>query len=512
MKNMFFCMDGENILKSIKYFSRIFIIFLLSSSYGFASNYPLKVIQPQENLDIENRFYKAYPELEYNVRMAVIGGEFPYSYALTNAPSGLEIDPRSGEISWPSPTESETPYSVTATVTDAENRSKSVSWTILVTKEGFIFVDAVNGTASNQGGKGTIDDPWLSLKDVYGGDSYAAKHAEHHKGEFVYWRAGTYEMDGYISDDGGDGLQLTISSDNKPQVWLGYPGGSMPVISQRDAHLYFEGKGRDVYLDGLDIRSDGNHRGMGIKIASIKENVVLRRNKFSGIRGGSEGGNNALVFINLWGLGTHYAIQDNEFSDVDTGYGILNYNTKFVLVEDNTFQGIGDHGVGMKVRAERWSVRSNRFRNNARFSINSYNASHDGKPGGDVEISYNVVEAGGGEVVSNSKFESNQLPVHIFRNTFMDGARQYAVFSKNGPYFWKQNVIISDSSKPDNIDLTSVNFPERLIMEDNLSGGLASGIVNAKGNLTAAYAEFIGKRGHQLGNPPVATSLTILDN
>ena len=471
---------------------------------GLTSNYPLQIIQPESGLtNNRNRFYKAYPGIEYNVRMAVLGGKFPFMYSLTTAPEGMSINSTTGEITWPSPTEDIAPYDVTATVTDSENTTETVSWTVLVTTAGFLFVDAVNGTASTAGGTGTIGDPWLSLKDVYGGDTYADKSASHRPGEFVYFRSGTYEMAGHFSDDGGDGIQLIFSSDLKPQVWLGYPGDTMPVMSQRDAHLYFTGYGRDIYFDGLAFKSDGNTTRsdgpIGIKVASSKDNVVLRRCKLSGITGGTEGGNNSLFFINLWGFGMHYAIQDNEFSDVDTGYGILNYNTKFVLVEDNYFHNLGDHGVGMKVRAERWDVRSNLFRNNARFSINHYNAANSaGEPGGDVEISHNVIEAGGGELVVNSKFESNQLPCHVFRNTIMDGARQYAVYSANGPYYWSNNVIISDSAAPDNIDLTSVNYPERLFLSGNLAGSASDNIVDAQGNLTAAYAEFIGTRGAQL--------------
>ena len=44
---------------------------------GLASNYPLEILQPEaglENLVETNRFYKAYPGLEYNVRIGVIGG------------------------------------------------------------------------------------------------------------------------------------------------------------------------------------------------------------------------------------------------------------------------------------------------------------------------------------------------------------------------------------------------------------------------------------------------------
>lgn len=510
MKNVFFCLRNVTILKSVKYFSKIFIVFIFISNYGFAGNYPLEVLQPQEHLDIKNRFYKAYPKLEYNVRMAVIGGKFPYSYALTNAPRGMEIDSRGGEISWPSPVESSTPYSVSATVTDSENTTQSVSWTIRVTTEGFIFVDAATGTPVEQGGTGTINDPWLSLKDVYGGDTEDDQYKVFHRGEFVYWRAGTYQMDAFLADAGGDGVRVGFTNDRKPQVWLAYPGDAKPVMQQDLAHLYFAGSGRDVYFDGIDFRSDGNARAMGMNIASSKNNVVVRRSEFSGITGGSQGGNNALIFIRKWGRGQNYTIQDNTFSDVDVGYGILNYNTKNVLLEDNVFSTIGDHPVGMKVRSERWEVRSNRFRENPRNSIElHYNNLNSSSFSGDIEILFNVVETGGGRINVNQSYQDIGFPVYIYRNTFMDNAEQKYVTAGNGPFYWKNNVIINESASSDKIDRVDMKRSSRLIVKDNLTGSFADGIVDSQGSLTAAYAEFIGTHGHQLGNPPSSISLKV---
>jgi hypothetical protein len=57
-----------------------------------------------------------------------------------------------------------------------------------VTTDGFLFVDAVNGTPAAQGGTGTRSNPWKTMKDVYGGDDYNSKWADHHPGAFVYWR------------------------------------------------------------------------------------------------------------------------------------------------------------------------------------------------------------------------------------------------------------------------------------------------------------------------------------
>ena len=82
-------------------------LFFTMPTDSLAANYLLEIIQPQEGLSTNgcvggtlpcNRFYRAYPGLEYNVRMGVIGGDYPYVYSLITAPSGMTIDAGTGEI------------------------------------------------------------------------------------------------------------------------------------------------------------------------------------------------------------------------------------------------------------------------------------------------------------------------------------------------------------------------------------------------------------------------------
>lgn len=505
MKNVSFFLENVTILKSIKYLSKLFIVFIFISNYGFASNYPLQILQPEAGLDTTNRFYKAYPGLEYNVRMGAIGGKYPFTYELTVAPNGMSIDSSTGEITWPAPTESGTPYDVTAIITDSENTAETVSWTITVTTAGFYFVDAVNGKTRADGSTGTIGDPWKKTRDaVLGGDP----------GDFIYWRSGNYYMDAPVSDAGSDGMRLDVRGDQHSGVWLGYPGETKAVFHQDTAHLWFRKSGTTLYIDGLDFRSELNPRSMGMNITSGKVNTVIRRNNFSGITGGEIGGNNALIFLRKQASGNRFVIQDNEFSDVDEGYGILSYRTKDVLVEDNYFHDIGvnsrgSHAVGMKVQSNRWDVRANLFRRNSDESIWEYYGSASSRLSGNNEISFNVIEAGGGKLVVNARQDEEGFPVYVYRNTILDRAVQGRVTANNGIFSWKNNVIVNEFGDSDNIATGTVSAPERFIVEGNLIGTTADGIVDAQGNLTAEYAEFIGTHGHQLGNPPSSIVLTI---
>lgn len=483
-----------------------FLLLGLLSTQGFAANYPLEIIQPRPNLDTKNRFYKAYPDMEYNVRLAVIAGEFPYRFKLTSAPSGMTIDER-GEITWANPTTSGTPYNVTATVTDAQSSTSSVSWTITVTTSGFRFIDAVNGKSVLQGGTGTISNPWKSMKDMYEGNDVESKNARSYAGEFLYWRGGTYTMDAY-KEFATNGDRTPFINDNKPLVWLAYPGEN-PVFDMSAADLGIFFGGTHTYFDGLEFIMN-TPRGRGITIDSDVSHVTFRRNKLHGITKGFSGGNSSTLMIARGSsAGSYYSFQDNEMYDVNVGYGILGYNARKVLVENNVFHNIGDHPIGPKEGTQMWFIRSNTLYNNPWHSINITYSGSNGILSGDIEISFNLVKAGGGQIDINSNQFANGLPVYIFRNTFMDEARQARTTSTNGIFYWDKNVIVNETSFPDKIERWKIEDPARVVVTDNLTGSKVDNIVDSQGLLTADYTAFIGSRGHEIDNrrplPPVVT-------
>lgn len=477
-----------------------FVLLSMLSGQSIAANFPLEIIQPQPNLDTKNRFYKAYPGFEYNVRLGVIGGEFPFRFELITAPSGMTIDSR-GEISWANPATSASPYNVTAKVTDAESNTRTVSWTITVTTSGFRFIDAINGKSVAQGGSGTFANPWKSMKDMYEGDVYTSKAARSYSGEFLYWRAGRYTMDAYKENSGS---RVPIVGNFKPQVWLAYPG-EKPVLDLGAAHLVIYAGGTDLYFDGLEFDINGNQSRMGIQIDSSASRVTFRRNKLYGITNATTGGNGSLIFISHADVGDYYTIQDNEFHDVgNNGYGILGYWARNVLVENNTLHNINQHPISPKGGTERWFIRGNHMYNNPTYSINVQYAGAKGVNSGNIEISYNLVDAGGGMVNMNSALFSVGYPMYMFRNTFLDGILQNKVTSTNGMFYWYDNVIVNETSYPDKIERNLIEEPARLSVTDNLTGNASDNIVDADGYLTLNYSKYIGLRGHQIGKRPAA--------
>ncbi|WP_198264088.1 hypothetical protein [sulfur-oxidizing endosymbiont of Gigantopelta aegis] len=234
----------------------------------------------------------------------------------------MNIDNK-GVISWPRPEASLIAYPVSVEVLDAEANKTRVAWTILVTSNGFRFIDAVNGQSSLNGGDGSINKPWKSMKDMYGGNDYDSKYTQAFAGEFIYWKTGSYAMDAFTENNG----MRTPFSNRKPMVWLAYPD-EKPIIDLGLAYISIYGGGDNAYFDGLEFNLNSNSRGMGVQITSSSNNVTFRRNKFYGLTTGYIGGNNSMIFISKNKDGSNWLFQDNEMYDVNNGYGILGYYAK----------------------------------------------------------------------------------------------------------------------------------------------------------------------------------------
>lgn len=475
----------------------VFILLLLPFSLKAneaSANYPLKIIQPQSGLDEANRFYKAYPELEYNVRMAVVGGVYPYEYELLASPSGMSIDQRTGEIVWDTPTERAEPYAITVRVTDQNGRSTETSWTVRVTPDGFLFVDAENGASAEDGGNGTIDAPFASLKDIYEGDDPGSVSRDTYSGYFVYWREGVYDIDAHLTDN----KKVIFTQNRKPNVWLGFPGEN-PVIKV-SAFLQWYGNTSNLYFQSLEFDMSDNLETRGLMFTGSAENVVVRKNEFHSIENGHTGGNSSFVyFTRSSSLGSNHALQDNIARDVNTGYWLLAYTNRYVLVEDNHLSNIGSHPVGPKAGNQHWFIRGNVFENNPQDSIWVYGGRSRGThPTRDIEISHNLVMPGGGKVRINPVWSSSIGPVHMVRNTFLDKVQVQEITENTGPYTINRNVIINSWDEFDHIRKMNIEAPDRLKIWENLTGTDQDNIVGNDGGLSDDYKNYLGIRGYEI--------------
>jgi hypothetical protein len=447
---------------------------------------------PLPAIPATHRIFKAYPGIEYNIRAAVIGGSYPYTYALRDAPPGMTIDAATGEIRWPSPSETASP---TIVVTDMERVEVSATWTIAVGAEPFLFVDAERG-AHYPDADGSVDNPYLDFVDVWRDPS--ARY-----GDIVYFRRGVYSPDGIERGGvGGDWEGIDWGFEH-PQTWLAYPG-EVPILdfgyeAGVDASPLFRVNGG--YIDGFETI---NSRMIAFQISDGHYNVFRRLNMHRHNPGGEElGGGNPASIMSTDGENWYTVIQDCEFHENPTAGGLKLYNEGRMLIEDNLFHD-SDSGCDWKVGIERGTFRGNRlwaltragiFGNmNTRFDMFVRNG----------EIDYNFFDLADlteefGAVILN--WDSLAHRIDVYRNTIVGPTLVASVDAEDGPFVWSRNVIVNgEQGVPagSHIDHYEVSEPTRIILDENIVGDPSDGIVDAEGNLTEAYAEYRGTHGHRV--------------
>ena len=153
-----------------------------------AANYPLELISPRAvgtspssglaAMPSGHRIFKAYPGLEYNIRAVVIGGAYPFTFALSNAPSGMSIN-ADGTITWPNPT------GTTVTPTSDGYRCRRYA--------GIVIVDdhCDHRLGSNLLTRVTATTRQMEVARRLGGRC-AKVHTSGTNADIVYFRTGTY--------------------------------------------------------------------------------------------------------------------------------------------------------------------------------------------------------------------------------------------------------------------------------------------------------------------------------
>ena len=434
--------------------------------------FALEIIQPHAGLDTRNRFYRAYPGLEYSVPVSAIGGVFPYRYALTAAPTGMTIDAATGVITWPTPAEGKAEVSLT--VTDAANAVQQVRWPITVTSEGWLFVDA----AAPEGGTGTREAPFKTLLQVYGGSAREAKYSEAHKNRFVYVKGGTYLLDGFIPN--GSDVQWT---DRQPVVFLAYPG-TRPTLDLTKRFLQGETGLDNFYLDGFEVTP--MTANMGLRLTGSSSDVTIWRTRFSELAASTGSNNQACIMACDGGDGKRWAVLDCEFTRVHHGYGIIGYAVEKLLVGRCSFTEMDDPTgtsslpVGPKVDCHRWVIRENRFARNAVQNVWLYYGHHEksGNPYGEMEVAYNLIEAGDGSgayaLTINQAAHAVALPSYIYRNTIVGPIQLFWYKPEFKTMSFRDNVLVGQPIKPD---------AKTVVTDDGIRINGPASAVEASGNL-----------------------------
>jgi hypothetical protein len=490
---------------------------LLSAATVQAANYPLQVIQPQPNLGVTSRYYRAYPGISYRVPIGVFGGAYPFTYSLTTAPAGMTIDPASGIVTWPNPVTAGSPHAVTASVRDDEGVVTTRSWSITVTTQGFLFLDAESGThAAGFGcttacGDGTIGNPFRSMLDVYRGTDYDSIRDATYDDYFIYWRAGTYGIEAFV-ENSGQQFQAEWRGDFKPHVWLAYPGESVTIdhdllTGTNGVFLdWRDGDSSDAFIHGIRFQDMLNHA-----FRLNGDRVVMFENAFVNLGPGADGHNTAFVMFSgpTARVEEHALVSHNVFDTLNTGSYIKAYGVYYGVFANNTFRNPSGgplEGLALKGSDELIDVRANTF--DGRFGDGAI--SGNWADCGDMEIRFNNAFGGNtsysegeGYAITINYHGTTLAPVYIHRNTFVGTILYRWGDAVDGPFYLSDNVIVNND--PGNhISHYNVSDASRLILDGNLSGNTADQITDSAGRLQGEYrTDYLGQKGHELsGSSP----------
>jgi hypothetical protein len=499
---------------------------LMLTGAAFAANYPLELVSPRAAgsspstdagtppIPAGHRIFSAYPGITYNIRAVVIAGAYPYTFSLSNAPTGMTIDASTGEINWPNPQSNATP---TITVTDAEGTTRSSPWTITVRTSGFRFVDSVRGSDSNAG---TLTAPWATLARVK-----AAASA----GDIIYFRTGVYTTVGMqtentaTSDFNPPGNWQRVAFNAGTVRWLAYPGETPVydggyIANQRQGSILgiVGSQNYPLYFEGFSLR---NMYHIGVQFASGTCDYPVWRNlSFNGPSIGVDGANSSgIMTTSSLTRPTYYgAYQRIIQTAAHPGFAKM-YSHKKNLWEDCQIRDTNG-GPDQKMHVPRFEVR--------RCVITNTDSAEQGGLFGNMlfgsggvgetasgEFRFNLVDrrSAGLSAVALDLQNPEAGLIYMYRNTFIGRVRVGLADRVQGPFRISNNVIIN--SDPGYIwwgDTDGVASP-RVTVTDNLMGGASSNIVDANGQLTTQYQQYVGTRGHQIGNelrprPPTAVT------
>lgn len=507
-------------------------VLMILPDFASAANFPLEItnIKPAGTgspaIPSTNRIFRAYPGIEYNIRPAVIGGLYPFKFSLQNAPSGMNMNADSGEISWPNPqTNSGT---ITLSVTDSENTTVSTTWAINVGIVGFYFVDSTQ----NINGIGTISSPFNSIANMIAGTGSS------HVNDIVYFRGGTHKT--VQNGTGGSGQPELQFYDTAPFTWLGYPGENATI----DGGNVLRIRTYRVYWDKLSFINFLNN---GLCGQAGYDYQTIRRSTFSHLTTNvTANENQGFIYLNRANPHkSYFVIQDNEFSDF-TGASAIGslYDLDKALIENNYIHGDGgpggsninagiapkhgdwwltirgnkvimDHGIPLGTNMNSPLAESNHVEICFNyFKVNSLDKSYNmgtahqfnGFGYGNVTPSYPE------DILVDGLYYESTFDFYYYRNTVVGDVSFSWLDGNNcstaGPFRLSNNIIINNNTtNPGNFNVhdfisygasTSKNSPWNCVTDtDNLKALPSANAVDGSGNLTSSYSQYIGTRGWQ---------------
>lgn len=447
---------------------------------------PLQIIYPRAvgasptGLDADTCCFRAYTGATRYIRTAAIGGVFPYTYGLANAPAWLAIDPDTGIMTLTAPTAGMA-SDIVITVTDWTGATDDITFSINVGTAGFVFVDADDG---DDLGTGAINDPWQHISRVYA----------HTVGtDIVYFRGATatYNLDG-IPTDGADATLAVIfeADEGHPTIWLGYEDEE-PVLD-------FGSTGSGDYVPRIQFVSPFPHvEGMRLERPSVigfqpivqdERGMVFVNNYCTGMTTSAEGAN-AAYFSTPAQPGANVVCMDNVFRD-SVNTPCKYYWTIYLLHARNDESDGLINGSEFKQNLQNFECRENVYNVSALAIGGNMQVVPEGLPAetsGEIRFN-NVLASGSGTNEGAIRINQNGdvSGLYVRRNTFQGNVLVQNVTTPNGPIIIEDNAIVNaeGSQAPwPFIIATDITDATRVTVQNNLTGPDDGSVVDAAGLL-----------------------------
>ena len=374
---------------------------------------------------------KAYPGIEYNIKIGAIGGQYPYLYTLEQNPDGMVIDSSTGIVSWtPDISLENTNVDVVLSVTDNTGSSINQSFSINVTKAGFFFISP---TGNDSSGNGSIGSPWRSLNSSInkaGSDG------------IIYARGGNYT----------ESVSISGSSSNK---WIAFPGET-PVLDLNFSTIRMTGD--YGYVDGFEITNASTYAFF----SEGADRWTFRRNHMHHLYDRSSGENPSFIFFadsdNPQDINHEMMIiTGNTFHDLfDRGSGLhgdnsgnyhggasVLYDVYKSLIENNIVYNIDGAGIKDKDNGQFNTYRGNFIRDNSRAGLsiaNQYYARN-------IDVLYNVIVG-----TLELGYESGEISNVVIRHNTINGtivSERYArAVGEENTIIIVDNIISVNNANP----------------------------------------------------------------
>ncbi|WP_405223874.1 hypothetical protein [Lentisalinibacter sediminis] len=475
----------------------------LPSGHFTPAKMPIHLVYPRPDAETASwaRQKRAYPGLEYRIPVVVQGGAYPYRYQVVSGPSGMTVGEKYGDAnygiaSW-TPAEESGPQQVSIRVTDQQDSFVDVKFSIEVTRKGFIFLDPNVATS----GDGSIGNPLKTFADVHKGSQDDRTYA----GNILYLRGGTHKLTGWAGNNGN----FNVKGDNKPQVWLAYPGEEVVVDASSAGVYMLEGNsGNDMFMHGfrmINSRADlSNSRFFWFGGENGSRSTFFELH-FENLVRGTSGTDNPGAIVKFRGNShvEYWAIIGCSIEEYDAPLVGSFYATRYVVVDNNVLgastMSYVDQGIFAKAASDFWSVRGNvsTLQNFSYGALENLGSSSEYGPQR-LEFAYNklyVPDSGSMAIVYNWTTGEGDPgnSVWIYRNTVVGemrglGHAVYEVVIEN-------NVVLNKNGIQESGSTRTVTERDNLIA----SRSALTEVLDADYRLQGKYRDqYLGTHGHEI--------------